>query len=146
MFYFFPVPHPTLALTGKEKTWDNLLGKPYFEVASESLNTGRAENHAEKNPSLLLHPLFYWCESGHLQPVRGEGLPHPWQPFTRSFRQWEKTYVKHTPVICFSSERLRLVESSSSFVTWEEGLSKDGCVAGSSVLEPQEGQSGKMQL
>lgn len=50
---------PPPALTGKEKTWDNLLGKPYFEVASESLNTGRAENHAEKNPSLLLHPLFY---------------------------------------------------------------------------------------
>lgn len=31
-----------------------LLGKPYFEVASESLNTGRAENHAEKIP-------VYYC-------------------------------------------------------------------------------------
>lgn len=37
LFHFiFP---PSLALTDKEKTWDNLLDKSCLEVASEVLNT-----------------------------------------------------------------------------------------------------------
>ena len=44
-FHFFP---PSLALTDKEKTWDNLLDKSCLEVASAVLNTWCAENHAGK--------------------------------------------------------------------------------------------------
>lgn len=79
---------PTLALTDKEKTQDNLLGKSYLEVAWESLNTWCAENHAGKIQ--VYYCIHYFTSvkvaTSSLSEERKE-LASPWQPFTCTFCQ-----------------------------------------------------------
>lgn len=132
----------SLALTKKEKTQDNLLGKSYLEVASESLSTWCAENQAGKIQVYYLTSVKVATSSlseGRNQPALGN-------------LSYVAFSIGRRPVwnILLSSVFLLsvwgLLRASAQLLTWEEGLCKDGCVAGSRVLDPQEGCSRKMQL
>lgn len=104
-----------LALTDKEKTQYNLWSKSYLEVASESLNTRYAENHAGKIQ-------VYYCiryltsvkvatsslSEGRNQPALGS-LSHV--AFASGRRPMWNILLSSIFLLC-----LRLVESSSSIV------------------------------
>lgn len=144
-FVSFQFP-PTLSLTVKEKTQDNLLGKSYLEVASESLNTWWAENHGGKIQVYYCIHYFTSVKVASSSLSEGRNWPALGSLSHIAFASRRRPMWNILLLSVFLLSVGGLLRAAAQLLRWEEGLGKDGCVAGSRVLEPQEGRSGKMQL